>query len=105
MFMPVILFDMPVIQPAAEIRMGEPANQYMLASAVIPDNAPENIYAVVQGPDDSIIATVYKKGVVATSGEVMAKLAPEFEKTDDPEQRAQAIARAFGGTVVHRNGK
>lgn len=102
MLLPVIVIDMPIIQPAAEIRMGQPANQSMLVSALVADNVPENVYAIVQGPNDAVLATVYKTGIVATSNEISARMAAEFEKTDDPEARAQAIARAFGGTVVHR---
>jgi hypothetical protein len=96
--------DMPVttVVETRPAPSSQDAIMLLVNSAPLPDNAPENIYAQVFGPSDKLVATIYKKGIVATSNDIAAKMAPQFEKLDSPKDRAEAIAKEVGGTVVYK---
>ena len=62
------------------------------------DNHPSKLYAEIV-KDGQVIAKVYKSGCAETSNAIGARLRSFFETTDDRDQRAEAIAKAAGGTI------
>lgn len=62
------------------------------------DNHPSKIYAEIV-KDGKVVGKVYKGGSAETSNAVGARLRDFFATTDDRDLRAQAIAKAAGGTI------